>query len=306
MHKNIVVIGNILRETVVYNNEIVGPVLGGPASYVSILLGRLGFDVGIITYVGDDLEKDMAAQFRSVDCSGMLKTSVTTENHLIYDQNEAISVEYTRTAPYITLDAIPKDYLDADKYFIGPMNYEVEPDILVYLKKNGKRVFTDLGGFGGTTSYNHFTYDSPRGKYLLDLICSCSEVVKASSDDIKLIYPGMTLEESFVHMLRDNVELAVVTLGRKGVAYQCRGEEIRYLPAFKPECAPEKINTVGGGDAVAAGILACYEGAESAREAVNYGLTLASLILEERGGCTESRVPTSVSVVKRLNRGVHY
>ena len=305
MSYDIVAIGNILRETVVYQNEIIGPVLGGPSAYVSILLGRLGFRISIVSYAGPDLETDFKHQFRTVDCSGILPCPHTTENHLIYEQNETNSVEYTQTAPYITLKSIPESLLDAKRYFIGPMNYEVEPDILEYLHDKGKEVFTDLGGFGGTTCHNHFSYKSSRGKKLLDMICKCSCVIKASSDDLILIFPGLNISECVDLLLRDNVELVVITLGKDGTAYKHRGGEYTIIPAMDPECPPNSINSVGGGDAVMAGLVAYYEGTETAHEAVQYGQSIASLILEHRGGCEESRFPTSISLLKRLNKVVN-
>ena len=117
---DIVVIGNILRETIVYNEEILGPVLGSPTAYTSVILGKLGFNVGIVSYVGEDMEAELFKEFRTVDKTGFREATATTENHLIYDKEGAIRVEYTKTAPYITADTIPEEYLQALRDFFDP------------------------------------------------------------------------------------------------------------------------------------------------------------------------------------------
>lgn len=303
---DIVVIGNILRETIVYNEEILGPVLGSPAAYTSVILGKLGFNVGVVSHVGPDLEPDLLKEFRTVDRSGFRDATATTENHLIYDKEGAIRVEYTKTAPYITVDTLPEQYLRAKKFFLGPMNYEIDFDILPYLRKQGKLILTDLGGFGGTTCYNHFPVGSRRGDYILSCICENSNIVKASSDDLQLIFPGWTLQQCMEHLLCGAVEFVAVTRGRYGSAYQCRGGKPQYIRAIQPKCPEGKLNAVGGGDAFAAGLLACYEGLDSVEEAVSFGNALASLILEHRGGCEEARMPTSISVARRLSNLEYY
>ena len=182
------------------------------------------------------------------------------------------------------------------------MNYEVDLGLLALLHSRGKMIVTDLGGFGGTTCYNHFPVTSRRGEYVLSEICAHSRIVKASSDDLELLFPGWSVEKCMEYLLRDETELVAVTRGRFGSAYQCRGAGPCYVDAMMPECPPEKINVVGGGDAFAAGLLACYEGLDTVEEAVMFGNALASLILEHRGGCEEARMPTSIAVARRLNR----
>lgn len=301
MTNDIVIIGNILRETIVYRDEIIGPVLGSPAAYAAVILGKLGFNVGIVSHLGPDLEPELLRQFRTVDTAGFLPASVTTENHLIYDEHGGNTVEYTKTAPCIMLDSLPEQYLSARKFFICPMNYEVDMEILSFLHERGKLIVSDLGGFGGTTCYNHFPVNSRRGAYILPYICAYSRIIKASSDDLKYLFPNWSIERCMAYLLQGETELVAVTRGRLGTAYQCRGSAPRYVNAISPECPAAEINVVGGGDAFASGLLACYEESSNAEEAVLFGGALASLILEHRGGCMEERMPTSIDVARRLS-----
>ena len=78
-----------------------------------------------------------------------------------------------------------------------------------------------------------------------------AHVIKASKDDIALLYPGRSFREIAAAWQGTMSGLVAVTLGSAGVyALAPDGTEI-YLPA----AAAEVVDTVGAGDAFAAAIL---------------------------------------------------
>ena len=53
---DVVTIGSIIKETIVYPDKQIGPVIGSPAAYSSLVMAAQGCKVGIVTYYGYDME----------------------------------------------------------------------------------------------------------------------------------------------------------------------------------------------------------------------------------------------------------
>lgn len=297
---DIVVIGNIVRETIFFPDKIVGPVLGSPCAYTSLALAKVGKNVGIVTYCGNEMQEEMERELRLVDITGCIPYMYTTENHLIYKDSEKNSVEYFKAAPVINSDAIPEAYLNAETFYICPMDFEVNVEVCEKLKKAGKRVIVDLGGYGGTTSYNHFSVRTYRGMKLVDDLCQNAYIVKASQDDLAYLMPGIAIEECLSCLTERGAQYAVITMGAKGAAYQEKGKEPHFLKSF-PTMAGKEKNLTGAGDAFAAGMIAALmDNPEDMEYAVNFANSMASLILEEKGGCVENRMPVERMVRLRM------
>lgn len=77
------------------------------------------------------------------------------------------------------------------------------------------------------------------------------DVVKASSDDIEVLYPGRAAEDVLDHWLGLGPALAVLTQGPDGVIYRSRGGGVVSLPTL----APSVVDTVGAGDSFMAGLI---------------------------------------------------
>ncbi|MFR8868310.1 MAG: hypothetical protein ACLVG0_10000, partial [Lachnospiraceae bacterium] len=169
---DIVTIGNIVKETIFLTDKIVGPVLGSPCAYTSLALAKAGKSTGIVTYCGEEMQKIIERELRMVDTTGCIPYMYTTENHLIYQEDAKNRVEYFKVAPVISYEVIPETYLEASTFFICPMDYEVDIEICQKLNAAGKRIIVDLGGYGGTTSYNHFPVGTYRGRKLVDDLCA--------------------------------------------------------------------------------------------------------------------------------------
>ena len=301
---DIVSIGNIINETIISpDNTSDGPVLGSPCAYSSLIMAKLGCRVGMVTYFGDDFPKelDVLWQLRLVDKKGFIKYHYSTQNHLIYRANGTKSVEYNKVAPVIEYKDLPASYLDAKLYYICPMNYEVSLDLCEQLKADEKMLMVDLGGFGGTTAYNRFTIDVPRGEHIVDTLCKSAHIIKVSEEDLEYLTPKFTIEEASDEFLRRGAEIVVITLGKRGSYFLEKGAEAKYVPAFKPRYPDEKLDVVGAGDAFAAGFIVKYIQGANVEESTIYGNAAASLMIEKTGACTEARMPSADVVELRLS-----
>lgn len=122
MAKNldVVTIGSIIKETIVYPDKQIGPVIGSPAAYSSLVMAAQGCKVGIVTYYGYDME-NMISELDALDRTGFIPFAYTTTNNLVYRQDGTKYVEYTRKTPDIRFEDISDQYLEADFFKICPM-----------------------------------------------------------------------------------------------------------------------------------------------------------------------------------------
>lgn len=296
----VVAIGNVIKETIIREKKIIGPVLGSPCAYTSVALALAGIRTGMISYYGEDFKGEIETELRLVDLEGIQPYLHTTENHLLYFDGESNRVEYSKVCPVITYDMIPESYRESHTFFICPMNFEVDLKLCRTLYEEGKYLVTDLGGFGGTTSYNHFSIDSKRGRYLIEQLCRYSAIIKASFDDLQYLMPGQSVEDCMDCFLQMGAEKVFVTLGPKGAAYREKGKESRHIDAIQHE-REDQLNLTGAGDVFTAGVIAALLGRpEEMDYAMAYGNCAASLVLEESGGCEEQRMPTDRMIRMRM------
>ena len=287
---DVVLIGNVVREYVVRANHRTGPVLGSPAAYTSLALVKQGMRPGIVTFCDEEFRRVVEEKLISVDLSGCLDYIVTTENHLIYLKKQRNRVEYFKKAPVIYREVLPEDYMSAPAFFICPMDYEVSVDLMTDLAEAGRRLYIDLGGFGGTTSYNHFPASSKRGQYLLDRICRAATYVKASTDDLRYLYPDDNEESAARKLIERGAEGVLITMAENGALCVLKGGRTCYAPAYVRDA--KKLYPTGCGDILTAGFIAGIERGFDPQTALDSGSAAAAYALTKEGWCEERRMPT--------------
>jgi sugar/nucleoside kinase (ribokinase family) len=274
---DIVVIGNIIKETIQFQSRTIGPVLGSPAAYSSLVMAKLGKKVGLVSYYGDDMP-DAISELSIVDRSGLIKHPFTTRNLLVYRPDGSKYVEYQAKAPVIQFEQIPAAYLDCQFFYICPMNYEVDLELIKSLHVLGKTVVIDLGGYGGATSDIRYSVDEEKGERIIDQLCRSSTIIKASAEDLQSIIPGQDAEGAAQYLVSRSAKQVVVTLGGKGALYQ-----------------------LGFSSPFGAGFMAYYQETQDIDPAVRFGSATASLVIEKTGGCIAKRMPDRIQVNGRFS-----
>lgn len=301
---DIVVIGTIIKETIQFPNKTLGPVIGSPAAYSSLVMAAQGKRVGIVTYYGKDME-NVISELDVLDQAGVMPYGFTTTNLLVYREDGTKYVEYQKAAPNITFADIRPEYLQADYFKICPMNYEVELDVVEQLYRMGKTVFVDLGGYGGATSDVRHSVKEDYGKRVIDTLCANSTIIKASAEDLFSIMDGGSPEEAADYLVRAGARNLVITLGGKGVLYKEGDHDIQYISPFTAKSEEEdgSLDFTGAGDSFGAGFMSSYiENQDMGKAAVN-GNATASLVIQKSGGCTFSRMPSGERVKRRILTG---
>jgi sugar/nucleoside kinase (ribokinase family) len=298
---DIVVIGNIIKETIRFPDKEIGPVIGSPAAYSSLVMAAQGMRVGLVTYYGGDMD-DIIFELDVLDQRGILRHSHSTTNLLVYREDGTKYVEFQKVAPHIAFDNIYPDYLRTEYFKICPMNYEVELEVVERLYSMGKKVFVDLGGYGGATSDIRYSIYTDYGKEVISRLCRNSSIVKASSEDLESIMPDKTTEEAASYLLGEGAANVVVTLGSKGAMFLSGNSSFTYVePADAvSENSDGTFDRTGAGDAFGAGFMVSYVKKQDILTAVRTGNATASLVIQRSGGCTFRRMPSRERVECRI------
>src|SRR5947209_5061002 len=100
----VICIGHIIREHVIFPDRKSEEVLGSPAAYSSVAIARLGGRVGVVSRVGGDMPDHLLSPLRKagVDIKGLhvAPGEATTATRLIYDRKGNKTIEYpSKTSP---------------------------------------------------------------------------------------------------------------------------------------------------------------------------------------------------------------
>jgi sugar/nucleoside kinase (ribokinase family) len=300
MHQpQVVVIGNIINETILFPDKTVGPVLGSPAAYSSVVMSAVGTHVGLVSYFGPDMKEAINAHMCRVDRRGMILTEQSTTNRLIYREDGTKYVEYLHKAPVITAGDIFGGYLQSPFFYICPMDYEVDMAVNRMLFEAGKTVVVDMGGYGGATSYQHHTIYKPEGEAIISDVARYATVIKASSEDLSHIAPNTAIDDVCSFFFSKGATMCVVTLGEKGSYYRQAGDNGVHVPGCVSHCP---VDFTGAGDSFGAGLMASLSSGRDIHDAVVFGNAVASLVIEKTGGCVWARMPGPQQVAERINQ----
>lgn len=300
MKYDIVIIGHIVKEKIYFIDRIEGPILGSPVAYSSVVAGKLGANVVIVTRIGKNMPEKLLSPIyqTTVDRQGIkIEGNRTTLSKLIYSNSGNKRIEYPQKAPKICFQDIPKEYLNCRLIYICPMDYEVPLETIIKLKKFGIPLAVDLGGYGGAHAqiYPSLSLGDKRKPILLKSYVENFDIVKASDEDCNILFGKRDDEEIADLLLRWGVKVVLLTEGVKGV-FIVTSENRYRIPAFEGEV----IDRTGAGDSFTAGFLVKYLETNKLKISGYYGSAVAIYVIERTGGVTLGRMPTREDVRKIL------
>lgn len=301
MTPDAVVIGNIIKETIVEGDSVTGPVLGSPAAYSALAMASAGCATGLVSFYGDDLPEQIR-EIGIVDQAGLIPHEFSTTNTLTYTADGTKFVTFDKKAPDLGFEHVPARYLDGKVFHICPMDYEVELDLVDELNRRGKTVVVDLGGYGGATSWVRHPISSEVGRVAIDRLCGGGSYLKASAEDLASIFPGAGIRDAAAYLINAGAGIVVITLGADGAMYLEPGSEPIHVPGYRAESkAPDgSLNFTGAGDSFDGGLIAALCAGAGIEEAVRFGNATASLVVEGTGGCIAARMPSRDAILNRI------
>lgn len=303
---NIVLLGHIVKEMIYFPDRQLGPVLGSPVAYGSVVAARLGERAGIVTTVGSDMPDELLQPFREagVDTQGLLVKSGnwTTSSELIYYESGNKEIRYPQQAPLIQFEDIPLTYHKANIFYIATMDHDVPLETINRLRSLKATLAIDLGGYGGAHSREHPDKTEQRNPTRIRELVSHFDIVRASVEDCAHLFganrvatePG---EEEIVQLfLSWGAKVALLTLGERGCVVGTPGNIIRGLAQ-----QGHVIDTTGAGDSFSTAFLVGYMHTGDITWSARFAAATVIYIIERTGGVQASRMPTRTEVDKRLS-----
>jgi fructokinase len=294
MTTRLLVVGEALVDVVTDANGESAEHVGGSPANVAVGLARLDHAVDFATWLGhDDRGERIAAHLR---------------RHGVHLLEESFGPSPTSVA-VATLDQHGAATYDFDLHWDLPVvslpegtGHVHTGSIATVLQPGAQSVTSVLRAVReqGTVSYDPNIRPSIMGdldavRRRVEELVALSDVVKASEDDLGLLYPAESPEQVMGRWVGLGAGLAVVTLGADGVAYRVASDE-------RSERAPARVkgvvDTVGAGDSFMAGlvsglVVAGLLGDPGARQ------RLHDATLEEVGHAVERGLATSGVTVGR-------
>lgn len=302
---DIVLVGHIVKEMIYFPDRTLGPVLGSPVAYGSVVAGRLGEKVGIVTAIGTDMPDELLQPLRDagVDMSGLLVKpgNWTTASELIYYESGNKKIRYPQKAPSIRFEDIPLAYHGARVIYVATMDWDVPLDTIQQLRSLNATLAIDLGGYGGAHSREHPSKIEQQNPAQLRELVGYFDVVRASVEDCTHLLGADRVateagEEGAVQLfLNWGAEVALLTLGERGCVVGTQGDIIR-VPAQQGDV----IDTTGAGDAFSTAFLVGYMHTGDVEWSARFGAATVIYIVERTGGVLASRMPTRDEVDRRL------
>ncbi|MHB8277119.1 MAG: carbohydrate kinase family protein [Candidatus Humimicrobiaceae bacterium] len=302
---DVITLGYIFNENIVYPTHTIGPVLGGTVSYSSVCLGRLGTKNGIVSNISADTPEELLQPFydAGIDTTGLnMRAGIsTTKNLLIYDADGNKTIKYIEKAPSILIEDIPEKYFNAKVFYICPVDFEVPLETIKRIRGAGKyKIACDLGGIGGA----HSSLESRKtyGNNVLNIIkeyMSSIDIAKASIEDCYHIFGDKfnKLEDIIRELLDYGSEIVIITLGEKGslIGTESKTYNIHPIDAIV-------IDRTGAGDTFTSGFLSEYLISNDIKRAGIFATATSSLLIEKTGGVNVKRFPTRDMVLERMKR----
>jgi fructokinase len=243
------VIGEALIDIVERDGTVTGEHVGGSPLNVAVGLARLDRDVDFLTHIGDDARGRRIADY--VAASGA---------HLV-----AGSVSATKTPVAMAkLDASGAATYDFDIEWRLSGIPEVGPPLVAHTGSIASvldpgclavAALLDTYRVSATITFDPnvrpaLIDDADQARARIERLVERSDVVKASDEDLRWLYPNVAPEEAAGRWLETGPAVVAVTLGGDGAFATCAAGSVR-VEARKVDV----VDTVGAGDSFMTGLI---------------------------------------------------
>ena len=302
MSFDIVAVGHVINETIIFPGKDARSVLGSPPAYSMACAASIGANVGIFTCIGSDYPQKLLEPLErlGVDLQGAIQRGDSSTNNLLtYASDGSKTIEYLSRALPLEADDLPSEYDTAKVIYVCPMDWDISADSVEKLAEHPGLLGCDLGGFGGAHSPPASLPQMVRDPDPVNRIIAASDIVKASDEDCWRLTGDVSLDlKSFAReWLGLGAKVAIITLGSQGAKILTPDKEYDF-----PGLLGKPIDVTGGGDSFMGGFLVNYIASGDPGEAGLYGAATALFVIEGTGGVTPRRMPSSQDVASRLEQ----
>lgn len=271
MGLDLVVLGHVSIDTIIFPDGERVDIPGGAAAAVVTSAALAGAKVGLVTKIGEDFPGEWLEKLAEyVDLRGVqVLPGKTIHIWVIYREDGSVeSPVEMGVAERMGETPIPEEYMKANLFHIAPIPPEEQLKVLERLE--GKRVSLDFN----PTYYDE--YRERRG--LMRELVSRTSVIFPNEGEARLITGLNDVRKAAEELYSWGAGLVVITRAEKGVLiYDGNFHEFPTLPVEEP------VDPTGAGDAFAGGFLAGLSRNKTLEECVALGLERARHVLKKKG-----------------------
>jgi fructokinase len=246
---SVLVIGESLVDVVRHEDGSSTWLPGGSCANVAVALARLGRPTHLATSLGTDPMGDLIrrhfaesdVQLVRIDSAGVRTSSAVAT----LDASGAASYSFDIRWAF-----------DADVVDVRPEAVHVG-SIGAFLEPGASGVRRLLGRLRGKATVSYDVNARPAlmenlqtARRAVEEVVELSDVVKASDEDLALLYPGDAADEVADRWLGSGPVAVAVTRGAEGADGYVRGDQV-HVPAERVDV----VDTIGAGDTFAAGLI---------------------------------------------------
>jgi fructokinase len=243
------VIGEALIDIVERDGAVTGEHVGGSPLNVAVGLARLGRDVDFLTHIGDDDRGRRIADFVTASGAHLVTGSVSAAKTPI----ALATLDATGAATY----RFDIDWQLSGTPEVGPPLVAHTGSIATVLDPGCLAVAALLDTYrvSATISFDPnvrpaLIDDADQARARIERLVEHSDVVKASDEDLRWLYPDVDPQEQADRWRQSGPAIVAVTMGGDGAFAVCGAGEVR-VPARRVQV----VDTVGAGDSFMTGLI---------------------------------------------------
>jgi sugar/nucleoside kinase (ribokinase family) len=271
----IAIASHIVLDTIKSTDGRVTVSLGGPACYCGITSRRFGFDVNLVTKVGNDLPEEMVQTLQNNDIilNGNMRVDAPTTKFQIDSQGNSRRLLLSDKCKPINVKDIQD--MKVDCWLASPVIDELPQDVLAAIKQNrGGKNFVMLDPQGYLRIVNSKGYVTLKDKLELDL--SGIDAIKVDNQEMAALTGGLQGQDGMEALQSNGIEFVIYTeqrvihLFHKKMHYWLSVQEI------------DTLDSTGIGDILCASFSCAYLKERDPIWAICFGAGAVKAALETR------------------------
>jgi sugar/nucleoside kinase (ribokinase family) len=206
----IAIASHIVLDTIKSTDGRVTVSLGGPACYCGITSRRFGFDVSLVTKVGNDLPEEMVQTLQNNDImlNGNMRVDAPTTKFQIDSQGNSRRLLLSDKCKPINVKDIQD--MKVDCWLASPVIDELPQDVLAAIKQNrGGKNFVMLDPQGYLRIVNSKGYVTLKDKLELDL--SGIDAIKVDNQEMAALTGGLQGQDGMEALQSNGIEFVIYT-----------------------------------------------------------------------------------------------
>lgn len=238
--------------------------LGGTVSYAATTAHRMGYQVGIVTSTGPDLDVAKVLPFADIACQEAAATTVFENIYLDGERKQILH----RRAGILRCDHIPQNWRHAPIVHLGPLDQEIDEGIFHCFEDQVLIGVTPQGFLRQWDERGHvsFTEWTPREAVLRRI-----NVLVLSEQDVP---DPLGLVDSWGQL----IDIIVVTRAERGATVYHSG-----APCDYPARPAQQVDPTGAGDVFAAAFMIRLTETGAPCQAAEFANAVASFSIEGPG-----------------------